>query len=294
MPGTGSTVPRFRPVTTATADDLERFSGSHGTFRWCSCMRWRLRSTPFRDSGKEGRVAALAERVRAGEPVGVLAYADTAEGSQSQEGEPVGWCSIAPRESYAAIGASRVIPHPPGTGVWSVTCFFVASKARHQGLCEGLLDAACSYAADAGALTVEAYPSADGKAYRYMGTRELYLAAGFRDVDAPGGTRPVMRRDLLARLLPRLEEPGPSRCSDKSWTISISIRVLTVRTLPSARTPCRCPCSTWRPCRTARTWARRSATRSTWPGTPTGSVSGGSGSPSITACPASPARPRRC
>ncbi|HEY6296651.1 MAG TPA: hypothetical protein VIX15_13370, partial [Streptosporangiaceae bacterium] len=64
----------FTPVTPATCGDLERFSAAYGTFRWCSCMRWRLRSTPFRDAGKDGRVAALAERVRQAEPVGVLAY----------------------------------------------------------------------------------------------------------------------------------------------------------------------------------------------------------------------------
>jgi hypothetical protein len=54
------------------------------------------------------------------------------------EAEPVGWCSVAPRGSYAAIGVSRVIAHLPGDQVWSVTCFFVAPKARHQGLREGL------------------------------------------------------------------------------------------------------------------------------------------------------------
>ena len=56
---------RFLPVTQqATAGDLERFSATYGTFRWCSCQRWRLRSTPFRAAGKEGRVAALAGRLR--------------------------------------------------------------------------------------------------------------------------------------------------------------------------------------------------------------------------------------
>jgi hypothetical protein len=88
----------FDAVTPATSGDLERFSAAHGTFRWCSCMRWRLRSAPFRDAGKDGRVAALAERVRRAEPVGVLACAD---------GEVVGWCSVAPRESYA-------VPVPDG------------------------------------------------------------------------------------------------------------------------------------------------------------------------------------
>jgi len=182
---------RFRPVTPATAGDLERFSAAYGTFRWCSCQRWRLRSTPFREAGKEGRVAALAGRVAAGEPVGVLAY----DGDEAGQGEgPVGWCSVAPRESYAAILASRVIPQLPGERVWSVVCFFVAPRARRRGLRTELLDAACGYAAQAGAAVIEAYPSPDGKAYRYMGTRELYRAAGFEEVPVPPERRPVMRR----------------------------------------------------------------------------------------------------
>ncbi len=177
----------FAAVTPAAARDLERFSAAYGTFRWCSCMRWRLRSAPFRDNGKEGRAAALAGQVRAGEPVGVLAY---------DSDEPVGWCSVAPRESYAAVLASRVIPQLPGERVWSVVCFFVAPRARHHGLRAGLLDAACRYAAEAGAAVLEAYPSPDQRAYRYMGTRELYRAAGFAEVAAPDGRRPVMRRQL--------------------------------------------------------------------------------------------------
>jgi GNAT superfamily N-acetyltransferase len=184
---------RFLPVTQqATAGDLELFSATYGTFRWCSCQRWRLRSTPFREAGKKGRVAALAGQVAAGEPVGVLAY-------DGDEGEgPVGWCSIAPRESYAAILASRVIPQVPGERVWSVVCFFIAPRARRQGLRPELLDAACGYAAAAGAAVIEAYPSPDGRAYRYMGTRELYRAAGFEEVPVPPNSRPVMRKPVEA------------------------------------------------------------------------------------------------
>jgi GNAT superfamily N-acetyltransferase len=182
-------VTRILPVTPqATAADLERFSAAYGTFRWCSCQRWRLRSTPFREGGKQGRVAALAAQVAAGEPVGVLAYED------HDGGDPVGWCSIAPRESYAAVLASRVIPPLPGERVWSVVCFFIAPRARRRGLRPELLEAACGYAAQAGAAVIEAYPSPDGKAYRYMGTRELYRAAGFDEVPVPAGSRPVMRR----------------------------------------------------------------------------------------------------
>jgi GNAT superfamily N-acetyltransferase len=178
---------RFEPVTAQREADLDAFSRAYGRFGYCSCMRWRLPSGRYRDLGRDGRAAALGDLVRAGEPVGVLAY----------EGEhAVGWCSIAPRGGYRAITASRVIPQVPGDGVWSVACFFLAPRARRRGLTALLLEAACGYAAWSGALIAEAYPWPGGASYRYMGTRELYLAAGFHDLPVPPGYRPVMRRSL--------------------------------------------------------------------------------------------------
>src|SRR5438874_2462817 len=81
--------------------DPGAFSRHHGKFGYCSCMRWRLPSAQYQKLGREGRAAALRDLVSAGRPVGVLAY---------QGGQAVGWCSVAPRETYAAVLASRVIP----------------------------------------------------------------------------------------------------------------------------------------------------------------------------------------
>lgn len=75
-----------------------------------------------------------------------------------------------------------------------MVCFFVAPPARRRGLRTELLAAACDYAAESGAAVIEAYPSPDGKAYRYMGTRALYRAVGFEEVPGPAEGRPVMRR----------------------------------------------------------------------------------------------------
>ncbi|HUW63600.1 MAG TPA: hypothetical protein VMW83_02710 [Spirochaetia bacterium] len=68
------TVLEFHPVTSERWPDLARFSARHGRFGWCSCMRWRMSSTEFRDSTKADRQAALAKLVGAGIPVGVLGY----------------------------------------------------------------------------------------------------------------------------------------------------------------------------------------------------------------------------
>ena len=75
----------YHPVTRERLPDLRRFSERHGTFRYCSCMRWRMTSATYSRSTKEERVAALDARVEADIPVGVLAY---------RAGEPVGWVKI--------------------------------------------------------------------------------------------------------------------------------------------------------------------------------------------------------
>ena len=181
------TLYRFEPVTPRTAGDLARFSRAYGKFGYCSCQRWRMPSAQYRDAGRDGRAASLDGDARAGQPLGVLVYLD---------GDVVGWCSVAPRHSYHAVLASRVIPAVPGDGIWSVVCFFLAPSARRRGLPPLLLEAACAYAAESGAAAVEAYPWPGGASYRFMGTRDLYLGAGFRDVPVPDGCRPVMRRLL--------------------------------------------------------------------------------------------------
>ena len=185
----------FLPVTAERLPDLEEFSQCHGKFRYCSRMRWRLTSSVFRRSSKEDRVAALQKLVRTGTPVGILAYSGTT---------PVGWCSVAPRESYPALERSRVLPRIDDTPVWSVVCLFVDRHFRRQGLTGRLLQAAVDYARDQGAPAVEGYPVApDAPSYTYMGSPETYRRAGFVDVTPAGQERLVVRYDLLS-------EKGPA------------------------------------------------------------------------------------
>jgi GNAT superfamily N-acetyltransferase len=175
----------FRPVTRETLGDVGRFSACHGKFRYCSCMRWRLRSTEYQRSTKDSRVAALDALVHAGVPVGVLAYIG---------GEPVGWCSIAPRDTYAALERFRALPRLDGEPVWSVVCFFVDRHARRQHVTLGLLKAAVDYARACGATIIEGYPVEPGpRLYTYMGSPSVFRKAGFRNVTPRGQTRQVMR-----------------------------------------------------------------------------------------------------
>jgi GNAT superfamily N-acetyltransferase len=177
----------FSAVSPGTAVDLASFSRAHGKFRYCSCMRWRATSSDFARLSKEERAAALHKLARSKEPVGMLAY---------HQGVPVGWCSMAPRESYAALEHSRVLPRVDDQPVWSVVCFFLDRNHRGLGLCVKLLAAAIKDARSRGATVIEAYPWPGGTSYRYMGTREIYSAAGFVEVPRPKGLRPVMRLSL--------------------------------------------------------------------------------------------------
>jgi GNAT superfamily N-acetyltransferase len=155
-------ITQFHPVTPERLADLRRFSESHGKFRYCSCMRWRMTSSEYQRSTKQERVAALEKLVCQEIPVGVLAYVD---------GEAVGWCSIAPRHTYTALERFRALPRIDDTPVWSVACFFVDRHFRRQKVTAGLLKAAVEYARSQGATAIEGYPVEPGsRLYTYMGS----------------------------------------------------------------------------------------------------------------------------
>jgi GNAT superfamily N-acetyltransferase len=175
----------FHPVTGERLSDLACFSEQHGKFRYCSCMRWRMRSTDFGRSTKASRVAAFERLVLDHKPTGVLAYLD---------GEPVGWCSVAPRESYEGLERYRALGRIDDQPVWAVVCFFVDRRFRRRGLALALLKAAVAYAHSEGAKIVEGYPVAPGaRLYTYMGSPSTFRRAGFSDVTPAGAPRSFMR-----------------------------------------------------------------------------------------------------
>ena len=62
------------------------------------------------------------------------------------------------KEGREGLERYRALPRIDDCPVWSVACFFVASKFRRQGTTLGLLRAAVSYARSHGANVVEGYP----------------------------------------------------------------------------------------------------------------------------------------
>jgi GNAT superfamily N-acetyltransferase len=199
MPAKAETVPEmeFHPVDRDRWPDLVRLFEHHGNPGYCWCMRWRAPSRAFNDLKTAGRKEALHRLVQAGTPVGVLGYIN---------GEPAGWCSIAPRETYTALARSRVLrvlQRSDGQPVWAVVCFFLDRSVRGRGFMLKLLQAAVEFARSQGAAAVEGYPMEHPTgSYRWMGSPALFRRAGFFEAGRPGGGRLHMRYEF--------QEPGLS------------------------------------------------------------------------------------
>lgn len=106
-------------------------------------------------------------------PIGVLAY----DGE-----EPVGWCSVAPRETYVRLARSRTMPRVtlPAISTWTVLCFFVPRPHRGRGVTNALLEGAVTYATEHGAEIVEGYPfDTAGISSTHRGHSRVFRAAGF-------------------------------------------------------------------------------------------------------------------
>jgi GNAT superfamily N-acetyltransferase len=170
-PGAGVGV-HVLPVTAQRWDDFARLFEAKGSPHYCWCTPFRVRGNPDLTSAE--KKAVTHRLVGAATPIGVLAYAD---------GEPVGWCSIAPRETYVRLEKSRTMARmtPPATATWTVLCFFVARSRRGQGITRALLDGAVRYAQEQGARVVEGYPfDTAGVSSTHRGHSSAFAAAGFR------------------------------------------------------------------------------------------------------------------
>lgn len=124
-----------------------------------------------------------------GEIPGILAYAT---------GEPIGWCAVAPRESYPVLERSRVLARIDDQPVWSVTCLFVKRQWRNRGVSVLLLRAAVDHVKACGGAVVEGYPVEHGTgkmpaAFAWTGMVSAFLKAGFVECARGSKARPIMR-----------------------------------------------------------------------------------------------------
>jgi len=154
----------------AFAELVER---NNGIFGGCWC-------TAFHPEGRDkgiNRRAVKEERVRCGSAHAALVF--------DENGVAQGWCQWGGPEELPNIKHKRVyLQEPPPEPDWRITCFYVDTKHRGQGVARAALGGALQQIARAGGGLVEAIPEvtagreAQGR-FLYSATVELFEDFGF-------------------------------------------------------------------------------------------------------------------
>ncbi|WP_219974697.1 GNAT family N-acetyltransferase [Rubrobacter xylanophilus] len=136
-----------RPVAAENLNDFVALFESRGAPHFCWCTLYRMPDQRLLSNAEKKE--AMCNMLHEGIPVGVLAY----------DGErPIGWCSVAPRETYKRLDRSRTMPRvtPADLPTWTILCFFVLRTYRSKGVAKRLLEGAVAYARAQGAQVIEA------------------------------------------------------------------------------------------------------------------------------------------
>jgi GNAT superfamily N-acetyltransferase len=182
----------IHPLTSGRWPDFEELFGKHGAYGGCWCMWWRQSRREFEEKHGEKNRQEMKAIVQSGEVPGILCYED---------GKPVGWCSVAPRDRFASLNRSPVLKRIDDIPVWSIVCFFVAAEHRQKGLIQQLLQGVIEYVHSQGGKVIEAYPTIPkGKQLApvsvFMGTPSMFEKAGFVECSRPSKRKIIMRYNI--------------------------------------------------------------------------------------------------
>jgi len=152
-------------------------------------MYWRLKQSVLDAQKGNGNKRAMKKIIFSDNIPGIIAY---------HNNEPVGWCSVAPREDFPRLDNSRVLKPVDEKPVWSVVCFFINRGHRKKGLSVALLKAVKKFVKSNGGKILEGYPIEPKKdkmpdAFACTGLSAAFLKAGFKEVERRSETRPIMR-----------------------------------------------------------------------------------------------------
>jgi GNAT superfamily N-acetyltransferase len=194
----------YKPLTMSTWKDFEVLFGPRGACGGCWCMWWRLTSSEFDRRKGTGNKRSMKRIVRSGDAPGIIGY---------REGEPIAWCSVAPRESFPRLERSRVLRRIDGQPAWSVVCFYISKRYRRKGISGDMLEAAVRFASTRGARIIEGYPveprsGETADVFAHTGLASTFRDAGFREVARRSETRPIMRLCAGAEGGPRTAAKG--------------------------------------------------------------------------------------
>ncbi len=179
----------FYPLTYDRWDDFELLFGKNGACGGCWCMWWRLKRSDFEKQKGDRNKELMKELIQAGEIPGIIAY---------HNNQPVGWCSVAPREQFSALERSRILKRIDDQPVWSIVCFFIAKPYRKIGLSAELLNFVIGYCIKQGAKIIEGYPHLPKKSempdvFAWTGFASAFIKVGFKEVARRSESRPIMR-----------------------------------------------------------------------------------------------------
>jgi GNAT superfamily N-acetyltransferase len=193
------------PANEASWADLQAIFGTRGEAAICQCQRYKLQPREaFKHYPPEIRAERLRQQTNCGKrkaktTTGLVAYRD---------GVPVGWCAIEPRRAYSGLLRVYRVPwegrdeDKTDESIWAVTCFFTRAGYRRQGISRALARAAIDFARDRGARALEGYPMVTKRSQDiawgelHVGSRSIFTAAGFEEINRPTPRRAVMRIDF--------------------------------------------------------------------------------------------------
>ena len=164
----------------------------HGVWGGCWCLSFHPEGANGQHPPAERRALKQA-RVHDGTAHAALVFDGPA---------CIGWCQFGPTATLPRIKNRKeydkaAAPLPD----WRITCFFVASTHRHQGVARLALKSAMTQIAALGGGAVEAYPDDTAQqkipaSFLFNGTLASFQAQGFTPVRMIGKTRWVVLKQL--------------------------------------------------------------------------------------------------
>lgn len=180
---------KCHPLEKSRWKDFEELFGERGACGGCWCMAWRIKMKDFNKQKGIGNKKAMKKIVDKNEIPGIIGYID---------GNPVGWCAVAPREEFIRLDNSRVLAKIDDKPVWSITCFFIAKPYRRKGLSTELLKGVIKFCNKKKVKILEAYPAEPYNdnipaAFAWTGIPSAFTKAGFKVAARRSPKRPIMR-----------------------------------------------------------------------------------------------------
>jgi GNAT superfamily N-acetyltransferase len=188
----------FQLFTPECWDDLvDLFGPRRGASSGCWCMWPFLRAKDWQALTRDERRDALKDKVTEGPAPGLLAY----------HGDlPVGWIASGPRERYVRFQLGKTSkPLETDTeemirATHAVTCFYIRSGYRKDGLMARLLEAGVDHVRTQGAAFLDACPIESDKPLQwgegFVGIASVFRRSGFEEIARRSPKRPLMRRKL--------------------------------------------------------------------------------------------------